>query len=68
LRPTAEFCEQFDALVFEIEGNDAAAANVENCIDSQDIPTAFCGCARADGTHDGRIVTTDADVCRPEEP
>ena len=68
LRPTAEFCEQFDALVFEIEGNDAAAANVENCIDSQDIPTAFCGCARADGTHDGRIVTNDADVCRPEEP
>ncbi len=68
LRPTAEFCEQFDALVFEIEGNDAAAADVENCIDSQDIPTAFCGCARDDGTHDGRIVTNDAAICRPEAP
>ena len=69
LRPDAAFCEKFDAVVVALaEGGGAAAAPVQGCIASQDIPTAACGCVGADGQPDGRIVTNDADICRPEAP
>ena len=65
LRPDAAFCEKFDAVVVDLDKGGAAAAKVEGCIASQDIATAACGCVGADGKPDGRIVTNDADICRP---
>ena len=65
LRPDAAFCEKVDAVVLGLVEGGAAATPIEGCIASQDIQTAVCGCVRADGTPDGRIVTNDADICRP---